>query len=75
VSASNFVGAGILSVAPGSVADKAGIKTGDIVSEFAETPIANARQLNSYIGRMSPGALAVVKLRRNKKDVVVTARF
>ncbi len=34
VSAANFTGAGILSVAPGSVADKAGIKANDIVIEF-----------------------------------------
>jgi len=75
VSASNFTGAGILSVAAGSVADKAGIKAGDIVSEFAGTPIANSRELRSYVERVSPGAQAIVKLRRSGKDLVETARF
>ena len=75
VSASNFVGAGILSVAAGSVAEKAGIKAGDIVSEFAGTPIENARELSSYIDRLPPGAQPLVKIRRNGKDIVATARF
>jgi len=75
VSASNFTGAGILSVESGSVADKAGIKAGDIVSEFAGSSIANARELRSYVDRVSQGAQAAVKLRRSGKDVVATARF
>jgi membrane-associated protease RseP (regulator of RpoE activity) len=75
VSASNFSGAGILSVATGSVAEKAGVKAGDIVSEFAGSPITNARELRSYIERVSIGAQSVVKLRRNGKDVMATALF
>ncbi len=75
VSAANFTGAGILSVAAGSIADRAGIKANDIVIEFAGTPIANAHELRSYIDRVSPGTAAVMKLRRGGKDVVATARF
>jgi membrane-associated protease RseP (regulator of RpoE activity) len=75
VSAANFVGAGILSLTTGSVAEKAGVKAGDIVAEFAGNPITNARELRSYIERVPPGAQALVKIRRNGKDVVTTARF
>jgi S1-C subfamily serine protease len=75
VSASNFTGAGILSVTAGSVAEKSGVKAGDIVVEFAGSPIANARELRSYIGRVSTGAKALVKVHRNGKDVAATALF
>ncbi len=75
VSASNLSGAGILAVTVGSVADKAGVKEGDIIAEFAGSPIANARELSSYIERASAGEHAMVKIRRNGKDVVATAVF
>jgi membrane-associated protease RseP (regulator of RpoE activity) len=75
VSAANFTGAGILSVTAGSVAEKAGVKAGDIVTEFAGSSIANARELRSYIERVSAGAQAVVKVRRNGKNVIATAQF
>jgi predicted metalloprotease with PDZ domain len=75
VSASNFTGAGILSVAAGSVAEKAGVKSGDIVVQFGGNPITNARELESYIERVSSGAEVVVKLLRNGKEVVLTALF
>jgi hypothetical protein len=76
VSASNFDGAGILSVTPGLIADKAGIKANDIVYEFAGRPIERARNLAVAVDSMSPGTEAINKLRRNgTKDVTVTALF
>jgi len=75
ISTSNFNGAGIVSVSPGSVAAKAAIMPGDIVTEFAGRPIANARELQSYIERMSPGEQSAIKLRRKGKDTLVTAQF
>jgi predicted metalloprotease with PDZ domain len=75
VSAANFAGAGILTVSAGSVAEKAGVKAGDIVIEFAGSPIANARELSSYIELVSAGSQVIVKVRRSAKDVVTTARF
>jgi S1-C subfamily serine protease len=76
VSASNFHGAGIFSVTPGSVADKAGLKPNDIVYEFAGRSIALATDLRVAVDSMSPGDQAPIKLRRNgAKDVTVTARF
>jgi hypothetical protein len=76
VSASNFRGAGIVSVTPGSVADKAGLKTNDIVYEFAGHPIALPADLRVEVNSMSAGDQAVLKLRRNGgKDTTVTAHF
>jgi len=75
ISAAKFAGAGILTVSAGSVAEKAGGKAGDIVTEFAGSPIANARELSSYIELVSAGSQVIVKVRRSAKDVVTTARF
>jgi S1-C subfamily serine protease len=76
VSASNFHGAGIVSVTPGSVADKAGLKPNDIVYEFAGRQIALATDLRVAVDSMSAGDQAPIKLRRNgAKDVAVIARF
>ncbi len=51
------------------------MKAGDIVTEFAGSPIANARELSSYIERVSAGSQVIVKVRRSAKDVVTTVRF
>jgi len=76
VSASTFNGAGIISVTPGLIADKAGIKANDIVYEFAGRPIERARNLAAAVDSMSPGTEAIIKLRRNgAKEVTVTALF
>ena len=65
VSAGKLNGAGIFSVSPGSVADRATLRAGDIVYEFAGTPIANARELRSYIDRVASGQKSEIKPRRN----------
>jgi S1-C subfamily serine protease len=76
VSASNFQGAGILSVTPGSTADKAMIKPNDIVYEFAGHTVTSAAELRLEVDSMSSGEEAVIKLRRNgAKDTTVTAHF
>jgi hypothetical protein len=76
VSASNFHGAGIVSVMPGSVADKAGVKPNDIVYEFAGRAIDRATDLRVAVDSMSQGDQASIKLRRNGgKDATVTAHF
>ena len=65
-----------LSIPPGAVADKAGIRPNDIVYEFAGRSIASATDLRNAVDMMSTGDLATVKLRRNSaKEIEVTARF
>ena len=76
VSAANFHGAGIFSVTPGSIADKAGLKVNDIVYEFAGRSIALATDLRVEVDSMSPGGHALIKLRRNgERDITLTASF
>jgi hypothetical protein len=75
VSASNLHGAGIFSVTPGSVADKAGLKAEDIVYEFAGRSITVATDLRVAVDSVSPGDQALIKLRRGGQVLTVTAHF
>jgi putative serine protease PepD len=68
-------GVGILSVTPGLVADKAGLKSNDIVYDFGGYTVTRAAELRSAIDPMSGGGQAVVKFRRNGHDMQVTAHF
>jgi hypothetical protein len=76
VSSSSFHGAGITSVTSGSTAEKAGLKSNDIVYEFAERSISQATDLRLAVDSMSTGDQAVIKIRRNGgKDTTLTAHF
>jgi membrane-associated protease RseP (regulator of RpoE activity) len=76
VSASNFTGAGILSVNPGAVAAKAGIKPNDIVYELAGHPITSAADLRTEVNSVARGEQVNIKLRRNgSKDTQLIAQF
>lgn len=72
--------AGVLigSVASGGPAAKAGIRPGDIVTEFNGKPTPNVRQLLLAVASTRPGHKASVKLMRDKKpqrlSVAVTER-
>ena len=73
--ASSLNGVGIVSVTPSSVAEKSGLRPGDVLHEFAGAPIARAGELQSAIEKMSSGDQAVIKVRRKGQDTTVTARF
>ena len=76
VSASNLNGAGIVSVSPGAVAAKAGIKPNDIVYEFAGHPIASTADLRAEVNSVGPGDKVSIKLRRSGvKDPQLSAQF
>ncbi len=67
-------GALIDSVAPGSPAEKAGIKRGDIVLGLNGEPITGSNDLTAQIASMSPGTTVHLKVFREGKtfDVAVT---
>src|SRR5262245_49411143 len=74
VSAANFKGAGIVSVTPGSVAQKAALKPNDIVVEFAGHPIESAADLRLQVNSTASGDQAAIRLRRSgDKYLAVTA--
>ncbi|MBI4966178.1 MAG: DegQ family serine endoprotease [Desulfomonile tiedjei] len=67
-------GALVSQVVPGSPAEKAGVKSGDIVVAFNGQPVTGATQLKNMVGLQKPGAAAKLTIFRDKKtmDVEVT---
>jgi serine protease Do len=65
---SDLNGALVSQVVPGSPAEKAGIKTGDIVLDYNGKPVTGASQLKNLVGQTKPGSTAKLAVWRNKKS-------
>lgn len=65
-------GALIANVAPSSVADKAGVKPGDIVIALNDKPVKSAAQLRNQIGVIPIGGKVKFTLIRHKKEEVLS---
>lgn len=70
---SDTEGALITQVLPGSPAEKAGIKPGDIVITFKGRPVSGASQLKNMIGNEKPGSPAELAIFRDKKPLSIVA--
>ena len=66
-------GALVASVAPGSAAAKAGLKSGDVITEVNGEPIQRSGALSSRIGLATPGETVKLKIWRDRasRDVDV----
>jgi serine protease Do len=58
-------GALVSEVSPDSPAQKAGIKSGDVITEFNGKPVADSRHLKFAVGQVVPGTSVPVKLQRD----------
>jgi len=58
-------GALVGDVLPKSPAEKAGLKSGDVILEFNAKPVRDSRQLKLQVARVKPGEHVPVKLLRN----------
>ena len=68
-SASGFsVGAEVATVEPGSAADKAGIKVGDVVTKFQDLAISDPNQLTAAVREQAAGATVKVTVLRNGQE-------
>lgn len=69
-------GALLAEVTDKSPAEKAGLASGDVVTEFNGKPIRDARHLRLEVARVKPGETANVRIRRedNAKVIKVTVR-
>lgn len=68
-SASGFsVGAEVATVEPGSAADKAGLKVGDVVTKFQDLSISDPNQLTAAVREQTAGATVKVTVLRNGQE-------
>jgi serine protease Do len=67
-------GEGILiaDVVEGGPAEKAGLRTGDVVEAFAGKPVTNVRQLQRLVADVRPGKPVTVKVKRQGKDLALS---
>ena len=70
------VGGGALvdSVVPNSVAALAGIRRGDVILEFAGTPIGDQLDYTRTLQRFNVGETVLLKLRRGNEAITVTLK-
>ena len=72
---SNQSGIVVDDVLTNTPADKAGIKSGDVILSFNGKNIADSRALKMAIAECSPGSVATVKLVRNGAEKTVTVKL
>ena len=61
----------VQSVQPGSPAETAGIRAGDIIQRFGETTITNFASLQAAVGDTMPGEQVDIRLRRGEETLRV----
>jgi len=59
----------------GSPADKAGIKSGDVISEFDGNTVPDARYLDLLVAHYSPGQRVQFRVWRDGKPEYLVARL
>jgi serine protease Do len=65
-------GALVAEVMKGSPAEKAGLKTGDIIVEFDRKEVKDSADLPAQAARVTPGTTVPVRVLRNGKDVTLS---
>ncbi|MBI4964702.1 MAG: DegQ family serine endoprotease [Desulfomonile tiedjei] len=68
-------GALVSQVVPGSPAEKAGIKDGDIIIKFNGEPVTGAANLKNLVGKEKPGSAAKLTIFRDKKTLDVNVKI
>ena len=68
-------GVRIAQVVPGSVAEQAGLKVGDVVLQAAGAPVGGMSGLRGVVQRQAPGTWLPLKVRRDGQEQEIVARF
>jgi serine protease Do len=66
-------GAKITSVTKGSGAEKAGLKSGDIINRINDIKVENAQDLTEAVAKFKPEEKVTVRIKRDNKTETVTA--
>ncbi len=65
----------VAQVVPGSPADKAGLKVGDIIVEYNGQKVRDARDLQFKVMKTKPGTEVSMKIVRKGKERIITVRI
>ena len=68
-------GAYVSAVTPGSPAEKAGIRKGDIITALGSHPVHNFTELRTQIAGVETGSSVAVAVRRGSESVTLTAQI
>ncbi len=68
-------GALISEVVPGSAADQAGLKQGDIILEYDNKPVKSSEGLKTEISLKSPGSTIQLKVKRNQETKQISVKL
>ncbi len=68
-------GALVSQVIPGSPAEKAGVKAGDIIIKFNDQPVQDHSHLKNLVGREKPDTLAKLTIFRDKKTIDLNVKI
>lgn len=68
-------GARVLQVEKGSIAEKAGIRDSDLITEAAGMPIQQLGDIVEVVKRQAPGTWLPIKLKRGRETTEVIAKF
>jgi hypothetical protein len=70
-----LTGAQVVNCLPGSAADRAGIRSGDMIYQFAGRTLADARSLVDAVSREPKGKTVTVKLLRGKQTLSLSVQL
>ncbi len=68
-------GVKVLTVNPGSIAETAGLKAGDVLTEVAGSVVKVPGDVRAIVGAMVPGTWLPLKAKRQSEIVELTAKF
>ena len=63
----------IRDISPGSAADRAGLKPGDVVLKFGDRDVENFEELQAAVNETMPGERVDLRIRRNGSVIILTA--
>ena len=72
---SNEEGLKVDGVSEGKPAQKAGIQTGDVITQIGEYPIKDIQNYMDALGKFEKGQTVVVKVKRGAEVVTVSVTF